>query len=199
MPVDASPRTPLVRRLAASAVDGLLVLVLPVLWWHWAEWAQYTTTFGRRWPAAVAFPVMAIMPLTVLWLEAVTGRGAGKGLLGLRVATADGGRAALGRRVARAAIKWSPTWVGPAAYVFGLLVHSTIAADFAGTLGTLANDVGDALPRGDKVAAGLTIWGRGMSVGAVPLAALVLGEVGVLLPGRRSLLDVVTGTRVMKR
>jgi hypothetical protein len=188
------------RRLAATAVDGILLFVVPILWWHWSEWAQYTGTFGRHWPAIVAMPVMALIPLTALWLEAVSGRGAGKGLLGLRVTGASGGHAPLGRRLLRATVKWSPAWVGPAAWIVDLLLRSTHADDFTNDwLLPFVNVLGERLPGDAKqLAWALGVSLRGMNFGALIVPVLVLGELGALERSRRSLLDWMSGTRVMR-
>ena len=191
-------RTPLPRRLAASAVDACLLVALPALWWHWSEWAVYTDTFGRRWPPTIAMPVMALIPLAVVWLEAVTGQGAGKALCGLHVRAAGGGRASLSRRAARAAVKWSPLWVGIAGHVACLAARSPAAEDFsADWLMPLSTELADRLPgHAKQVGWALGVSLRGMSLGALLLPPLAVGQLGLLLPGRRTLIDRVTGTRV---
>ena len=42
---------------------------------------------------------VTLLPLTVLWLEAVTGRGLGKLIFGLRITTAGGGQASVDRMI----------------------------------------------------------------------------------------------------
>ena len=196
-PTFAQPSLP--RRLAASGVDAFVLFVVPILWWHWSEWARYTTTFGRRVPWEVAMPVMALMPLTVLWLEAVTGRGAGKGLAGLRVADRAGGPASLGRRLLRAALKWSPAWVGPAVWIVDAYTNGTRADDFTNDhLLTITTGLTERLPPLKPLMAGVGVSLRGMNWGVFPLALLAAGYLLVLLPGRRTLLDRVCGTRVVR-
>ncbi len=196
----SAARPPLLRRLLASAVDGFVLFVLPVLWWHWVQWAQYTSVFVRKWPPAVAMPVVTLLPLTVLWLEAVSDRGLGKLLFGLRIRTADGREASLGRQLLRAAIKWSPAWVGPAALMLDLAMHTSHAEQFASDyLVPAVTAISEHLPAKAKPFA----WSaeqamRGMNFGVILAAVLAVGEIGVLLKGRRSLLDRVTGTRVVK-
>lgn len=193
----ATPPHP--RRLAASAVDALVLFVVPILWWHWSEWARYTSTFGRRFPSEVAMPVMALIPLTVLWLEAVTGRGAGKAVLGLRLAAAAGGPASLARRFLRSALKWSPAWVGPAVWILDAYTGGTRADDFTNDyLLTITTGLTDRFPplRLLMAAAGVSL--RGMNWGVFPLLLLASGYLLVVLPGRRTLLDRVCGTRVVQ-
>lgn len=190
----------LARRLAATCIDVPAFVVVPILWWHWSEWAQYTSTFGRRWPAGVALPVMTLIPLTCVWLEAVLGRGPGQLLLGLHVASADGGPTALGRRLMRAAIKWSPTWIGPAVRIVDLAAGTSTGEDFsADHLLPAVAAVADRLPP----SAGQLFWtaeasARAMNYGSVALAALAIGTLLALLPSRRSLLDRLTGTKLIR-
>ena len=193
-------RTSLLRRLLASAVDGLLLLILPVIWWHWVQWAQYTNVFLGKWPGAVAMPMVTLLPLTVLWLEAVSGRGLGKLIFGLRVTTAAGGRASLGRQFLRSALKWSPAWVGPAALMLDLAMRTSHAESFAGDrLIPAVTAIAEHLPPRAKPFA----WSaeqamRGMNFGALLAATLALGQLALFLPGRRSLLDRVAGTSVQQ-
>jgi hypothetical protein len=177
------------------------MFALPALWWHWSEWAVYTDTFGRRWPQPAAMAAMALIPLTVVWLEAVTGRGAGKALFGLRVRAAGGGRASAVRRAARAAVKWSPVWVGVFGHLACVLARSPAAEDFAADrLLPIATSLADAAPgRAKQFGWALGVSLRGMSFGAALLPAFVLGQVGLLLPRRRNLPDLLTGTRVSQR
>jgi len=197
---------PLTRRLLSAAVDAPLVLLVPIVWWHWAQWMSLTRTFGRMWPAWVAFAVMTVLPLTVVWLEGATGRGLGHRLIGLRVERADGVPLSLGRSFLRSVVKWSPLWAGPTVR----LVEAVMAArgfrpgwsdDFAGLLAVETMSTSDSLGRGIAgVLWAANVAASGMSLGAIPLVALVLGEVLLLQPGRhgRSLLDRVSGTRVAR-
>jgi hypothetical protein len=135
-----------------------------------------------------------------LWLEAVSGRGAGKGLLGLHVTAAGGGHAPFARRLLRAAVKWSPAWVGPAAWIIDLLLRSTHADDFTNDwLLPLVNDSAGGLPGDAKqLAWALGVSLRGMNFGALALPVLLLGELGLFARSQRNLLDRVSGTRVMR-
>lgn len=174
------------------------MVALPALWWHWSEWAVYTTTFGRRWPQAVALPVMALIPLAVVWLEAVTGQGAGKALFRLQVRAADGGRASALRRAARSAVKWSPVWVGMLAHIASVQARSEWAEDFsADWLMPIATELSEHLPgQAKQIGWALGVSLRGMSVGAALLPLLAIGQLGLLLSGCRNLPDHLTGTRV---
>ncbi|MDB5297521.1 MAG: hypothetical protein JWO31_3504 [Phycisphaerales bacterium] len=197
-PLTSAPFLP--RRLAASAVDVALMFATAALWWHWSEWAHYTGTFGRRWPWTVAMPVMTLVPVTLMWLEAVSGRGAGKGVTGLRVASAAGGRAGLGRRLARAALKWSPVWVGPAVWIADAYTAGSRADDFTNDhLLPAVNAWADAAATARPLVWTLGVMLRGINWGVWLLAALAVGQAAVLLPGRRSLLDRLCGTRVVRR
>jgi hypothetical protein len=175
-----------------------VLFVLPVIWWHWVQWAQYTNVFFRKWPATVAMPVVTLLPLTVLWLEAVTGRGLGKLIFRLRVTTSAGARASLGWQFLRSALKWSPAWIGPAALLLDVAMHTSHAESFAGDhLIPAVTALSEHLPPKAKPFA----WSaeqamRGMNYGVLMAVVLAVGELAVFLPGRRSLLDRVTGTRV---
>ncbi|HEX8912178.1 MAG TPA: RDD family protein [Humisphaera sp.] len=196
---------PLTRRLLSAALDAPLLLLVPIVWWHWAQWMSLTRTFGRLWPAWLAFAVMTVLPITVVWLEGATGRGFGHRLTGLRVERADGGPPSLGRSLLRSALKWSPLWVGPAVRLFELTIATKTlrpqwADDFSGLLAVETMSTSDSLGRG---LAGI-IWAAnvaasGMSLGAIPLAVLAAGEAMLLVTGQRdrSLLDRVAGTRVV--
>ena len=176
------------------------MVALPALWWHWSEWAVYTDTFGRRWPREAAMPAMAVIPLAVVWLEAVTGQGAGKALLRLQVRAADGGRASSFRRVARAALKWSPVWVGMLAHIASVLARSEIAEDIsADWLMPIATDLSEQLPgRAKQIGWALGVSLRGMSFGATLVPLLAVGQLGLLFRARRGLLDYLTRTRADK-
>lgn len=189
------------RRVAATAIDALVLFLVPILWWHWSEWARYTSTFGRQVPATIAMPVMALMPLTVVWLEGVAGRSLGMKLVGLRVRTMDAATPSRLRSFVRSILKWSPIWVGPAIWIVDVFSGTTRADDFTNdVLLSRTLDLAEHLPP-----AGATfIWTanvslRGMNWGVIPLAILAAGYLLVLWPGRRTLLDRVTGTRVARR
>lgn len=194
-----SSRPPRSRRVASAVVDALIFFIVPILWWHWSEWARYTSTFGRQLPSTIAMPIMALIPLTVLWIEAVTGRGAGKALLALRLQTIDGDWPSLGRRLLRSAIKWSPVWVGPAVWIFDAFTQGTRADDFTNDyLVSHALTLAEHLPEaGQRVIWAANVSLRGMNWGVIPLAVLALGHLMVLLRSRRSLLDRIVGTKVV--
>lgn len=198
MPADVSPS--IARRLIASLVDAFILLLVPILWWHWSEWARYTSTFGRQLPATVAMPLMALMPLTVLWLEGVTGRSLGKKLTGLRLRNTDGSRLSLSRSFVRSTLKWSPAWIGPAVWIIDACTDGTRADDFTNDyLLAFTNDWADRLPpAGMKLIWVVNVSLRGMNWGVIALAIVAVGYLLVLLPGRRTLLDYLCHTRVSR-
>ena len=193
-------RSPIVRHLVASSVDAFVILIVPILWWHWAEWAQYTRTFGRRWPAQVAFIALTIIPLTGVWVEAVTGRGLGKWLTRLKVTATRGGQASLTRRLARAALKWSPAWAGPVIRIVCQATGSAWADDWTFDSWLAFSD--DPSNRLDEMlrraGAALGVSLKGMNAAVLLWPILIVGYLGVLLPGGRGLLDRLTGTRVSR-
>ena len=197
-PIDRNPLH-IWRRVAAIAVDAVVLFLIPMLWWHWSEWARYTSTFGRQVPATIAMPVMALMPLTVVWLEGVAGRSLGMKLLGLRVRTAEGVSPSRFRTFARSILKWSPIWVGPAVWIIDAFADTTRADDFTNDqLLSRTLDLAEHLPpAGAKFIWVANVSLRGMNWGVIPLAILATGCVLILLPGRRTLLDWMTGTRMV--
>lgn len=189
------------RRLLASGIDGGLTLMLAALWWHWVQWAQYTETFSRQWPARIAIPAVTLIPVTVLWLEAISGRGLGKLLMRLRVVRFDCAEASLPRLLARSFLKWSPLLVGPAVLLLGAVGHSGFGDRFAGDrLVPLASALADILPAPAKTLAWtLEQSMRSLNVGAVILVLLGLDGFLASATAKRGLLDRISGTRVVRK
>ncbi|QOV89859.1 RDD family protein [Humisphaera borealis] len=189
----------LLRRFAATVFDGFVLLVVPILWWHWSEWARYTSTFGRQVPATVAMPVMALMPLTVVWLEGIVGGSYAKQFLKLDVRTPDGQAISRGRSFLRSVLKWSPIWIGPAVWIADAYTGNTRADDFTNDyLLATTNAWAEQLPRpGMQFIWAINVSLRGMNWGVIPLAVLAIGYLLVLGRSRRALLDRLAGTKVI--
>jgi uncharacterized RDD family membrane protein YckC len=191
---------PRLRRFIASMIDAGLLCVVGVLWCHWVQWAQYTDTFARRWPAVVAMPVVMIFPVTALWLEAISSRGLGKWLTGLRVVRADGDEPSLRRLLFRSAVKWSPVLIGPIALLIGQLSSSNFADTFASDrLVPWTSELADILPTPAKPLGWmLEQAARTLNVGAVALTVLALGEIQAWIGKGNGLIDILCGTRVIR-
>jgi uncharacterized RDD family membrane protein YckC len=189
----------LIRRVLSSGIDLPLVLLVPMIFWHWGEWMRQTATFFRIWPDAAAFAIMSTLPITVLWIEGITGRGFGKFVAGLRVALPDGTPPTVARSFARAILKWSPIWIGPA----GRLIETAFGTNYTGLFGqdiTFAQrDLTESMGKGVSGLSGVwNVAALGMSFGIYAVAVLAAGQLLVLLPDRRSLLDRLTGTVVLR-
>lgn len=190
----------LIRRILSSGIDLPLVLLVPMIFWHWGEWMRQTATFFRIWPDAAAFAFMSTLPITVIWIEGITGRGFGKFVTGLRVALPDGTPPTVARSFARAILKWSPIWIGPAGRLIETATGTNYTGEFGQTITFAQRNLTESMGKGVSGLSGVwNVAALGMSFGIYALAVLAAGQLMVLLPGRRSLLDRLTGTVVARR
>lgn len=183
-------RPPLWRRALSACIDALLGLLVVLIWQHWSTYPQYHRFFGRPLSSDTMRTALLVLPLSLVLLEAIRGRGPGKAVTRLRVA---GG---VGRRFLRAVLKWSPILIGPLAWVLAgeqvsEFVDERISPmnvwlyDHAGPLRQVANAVGLAT--------------KALNVGLLAVVAIGIGSLGMLTRDGRTLHDRIAGTRVVRK
>lgn len=198
----------ILRRLIAAAIDALAMVTIGWFIWFDSPLDYFWLDTHSLWFASLQVASVQMLLTAYLAAEIFFGGSVGKLAIGLRVARADGHRSSFLLRLGRWLVKSSP-WLLVAANtilygMYGRWLMPTLDDHVHGwidkALPWLSKPF-DCLQEkwGLSLSLLLYVTSSALGVGWLLLLPLIGGEMLVLLPSRRTLIDRLTRTRVIRR
>ena len=195
------PTPPFLRGVAAGVIDALTGLFVL------GAWAMGVRVLARTYHQAdlVAMAVPAVLLIAASAFEYLFSATLGELITGLRVRALDGRAPSRARLAVRCLIKSSPLWVGPGLIMLehALDLRPGISMRFAQMLSRPLGHLifgSSSMPMGSDP---IGLWTFGtiyaLNVGLLPAIFLFFGSLLGWGPGRLTLHDMITGTRVLPR